>query len=36
LISYSVAVGILKSIIAVILFASANWLSKKVRGTSVF
>lgn len=36
MISYSVAVGVLKSVIAVILFASANWASKKIRGTSVF
>lgn len=36
LISYSTAVGMMKSVIAVILFASANWLSKKVRGESMF
>ena len=36
LISYSTAVGMMKSVIAVILFASANWASKKVRGTSMF
>ncbi len=36
LISYSVAVGILKSLVAVVLFATANWASKKIRGTSVF
>lgn len=36
MISYSVAVGVLKSVIAVILFASANWASKKIRGSSVF
>ena len=36
MISYSVAVGVLKSIIAVALFATANWASKKIRGTSVF
>ena len=35
-ISYSVAAGMLKSIVAIVLFASANFLSKKVRGTSVF
>lgn len=35
-ISFSVAVGIMKSIVAVVLFAGANWLSKKIRGTSVF
>jgi putative aldouronate transport system permease protein len=36
LISYSTAVGIMKSIIAVSLFAAANALSKKVRGSSMF
>ncbi len=36
LISYSVAVGVLKSLVAVVLFASANYASKKIRGTSVF
>lgn len=36
LISYSTAVGIMKSVVAVILFASANLLSKKVRGESLF
>ena len=36
MISYSVAVGVLKSVIAVILFASANFASKKIRGNSVF
>ncbi|MBE5866483.1 MAG: sugar ABC transporter permease [Lachnospiraceae bacterium] len=35
-ISYSVAVGIMKSFVAFILFAFANFISKKVRGTSVF
>lgn len=35
-ISFSVAVGIMKSAVAVILFATANFASKKVRGTSVF
>ena len=35
-ISYSVAVGVMKSIVALVLFASANYASKKVRGTSVF
>ena len=35
-ISYSVAVGIMKSIVALILFSTANYASKKVRGTSVF
>lgn len=35
-ISYSVAAGMLKSLVAIVLFASANTLSKKVRGTSVF
>lgn len=36
LISYSVAIGMLKSIVAVVLFAGANYFSKKVRGNSVF
>lgn len=35
-ISYSVAAGIMKSVVALILFAGANTASKKVRGTSVF
>lgn len=35
-ISYSVAVGAMKSVVALILFAGANFASKKVRGTSVF
>jgi len=35
-ISYSVAVGIMKSAVAVMLFAAANFLSKKIRGSSVF
>ena len=35
-ISYSVAVGVLKSLVALVLFASANYVSKKVRGSSVF
>lgn len=35
-ISFSVAVGVMKSIVAVILFATANFASKKVRGASVF
>lgn len=35
-ISFSVAVGIMKSIVAVVLFATANSVSKAVRGTSVF
>ncbi len=35
-ISFSVAVGIMKSVVAVVLFASANFASKKIRGTSVF
>lgn len=35
-ISYSVAVGVMKSIVALILFSMANVTSKKVRGTSVF
>lgn len=36
MISYSVAVGLLKSVVAVVLFASANYASKKIRGSSVF
>ena len=35
-ISFSVAVGIMKSIVALVLFATANFASKKIRGTSVF
>jgi len=35
-ISFSVAVGMMKSVVAVILFAVANFTSKKIRGTSVF
>lgn len=35
-ISFSVAVGIMKSLVALVLFASANFASKKIRGTSVF
>ena len=35
-ISYSVVVGVLKSLVALVLFASANFASKKIRGTSVF
>ena len=35
-ISFSVAVGVMKSIIAIILFTVANTASKKIRGTSVF
>ena len=35
-ISFSVAVGIMKSIVAFVLFSFANILSKKIRGTSVF
>lgn len=35
-ISFSVAVGIMKSFVALALFSFANLLSKKVRGTSVF
>lgn len=34
-ISYGVAVGLLKSIVALILFSSANMLSKKIRGYSI-
>ena len=36
LISYSTAVGVMKSAISIILFAGANWFSKLVRGTSAF
>ena len=35
-IPFATAVGIMKSGIALLLFAFANFLSKKVRGTSVF
>lgn len=35
-ISFSVAVGMMKSLVAMALFATANFASKKVRGTSVF
>lgn len=35
-ISFSVAVGIMKSLVALVLFGTANFVSKKVRGTSVF
>lgn len=35
-ISYSVAAGMMKSLVALVLFAFANLISKKVRGTSVF
>lgn len=35
-ISFSVAVGIMKSLVALVLFAGANFASKKIRGTSVF
>lgn len=35
-ISFSIAVGIMKSLVALVLFATANIASKKVRGTSVF
>ena len=35
-ISFSVAVGIMKSIVALVLFSTANMVSKKVRGSSVF
>ncbi len=34
--TYAIAAGILKSIVAIVLFASANFVSKKVRGSSVF
>lgn len=35
-ISFSVAVGMMKSVIAIILFSTANLVSKKIRGSSVF
>ena len=35
MITYGVAVGILKSVVALILFGSANYLSKKVRGSGI-
>lgn len=35
-ISYSVAAGMMKSLVALVLFATANFASKKIRGTSVF
>ena len=35
-ISFSVAVGVMKSLVALVLFAGANFASKKIRGTSVF
>ena len=34
--SYTTAVGAMKSVVAIVLMTSANWLSKIVRGTSVF
>ena len=35
-ISFSVAVGIMKSVVALVLFSMANFASKKIRGESVF
>lgn len=35
-ISFSVAVGVMKSVVAIVLFSTANLASKKLRGTSVF
>ncbi len=35
-ISFSVAVGIMKSVVALILFSSSNIVSKKIRGESIF
>ncbi len=35
-ISYSTAIGTMKSLVALILFGCANMLSKKVRGNSIF
>lgn len=34
-ISYGVAIGVLKSVIALILFGSANYASKKIRGNGI-
>jgi putative aldouronate transport system permease protein len=34
--AFSVAVGIMKTIVAFVLFFGANWASKKIRGSSVF
>ena len=34
--SFSVAVGMMKSIVSLALITFANWLSKAVRGNSVF
>lgn len=36
MISYSVAIGMLKSLVGIVLFSFANIASKKIRGTSVF
>lgn len=35
-ISFSIAVGLMKSVVALVLFGMANFASKKIRGTSVF
>ena len=35
-ISYATAIGIMKSLVAVIMFGFVNWLSKAVRGYSMF
>lgn len=35
-ISYATATGIMKSLVAVVLFSFANWFSKVVRGYSIF
>lgn len=35
-ISFSVAVGIMKSLVALVLFGMANYASRKIRGSSVF
>ena len=35
-ISYSIAVGIMKTAVSLVLFGTANYASKKVRGNSVF
>ena len=34
--SYAVAVGMVKSLIAIVLLFGANWMSKKIRGDSIF
>lgn len=34
--SYSIAIGILKTLISIILLVSVNKISKKIRGESIF